>query len=110
MEWPFSSKDTLDVVAGSLGGASKWAYLKLPVVDGMISVGMGGVCAHYFSGVGDYVAGLVFAPFMEPGTSASDLHVGQYIIGMCCMFIVGFIIRVVQAKFSPDEKKNGDLK
>lgn len=111
--WPFTMKDTLDVIAGALGGASRWGYLNLIAKDpllkitagnGVAGIFMGLLCAHFFAGAGDYVSGLILSPFIEPGGSTTAAHLGSFLLGMSGVYIIGLVMDTVRLKFTPKLK------
>lgn len=113
MEWPFSAKDTFDVVAGALGGASRWGYfnlilndpaVKIPTRNGIFGIFLGLLCAHFLAGAGDYISGIILSPFIEPGGSTTSSHLGAFLLGIAGVYIVGFILTTVRLKFTVKEK------
>ena len=106
IQWPFSTKDTQDVLAGAFGGAVRWGTLRVPFWQGILSVFIGAVCAYYFSGIGDYITGLVFGPFIDPQAKSDAPPLGEFMTGVAGMSLAGFVVGMVQAQLSNQQKDN----
>lgn len=77
-------------IAGALGGVVRWLTLKTGVLDGIISVVVGAICAVY---IGPLAAPVINHFFGEIVLDAnSRLGLSGFVIGICGVGASGFIL------------------
>lgn len=93
--WLFSPIVKL-AVAGALGGAVRWATLKQPPLDGLVSVFVGSICAVYI--------GPAIQPILRPivdfaGIDAESMQgLGGFLVGIGGILVSGFILDLWQMR------------
>ena len=95
INWLFSPIVKL-AVAGALGGLVRWATLKLPPLDGVVSVVVGSICAVY--------VGPAIQPILRPivdfaGIDAESMqNLGGFLVGIGGILVSGLILDFWQAR------------
>lgn len=113
MQWPQVDIESIgNIVAGGLGGAVRWAALRISFREGLIAIFIGGVSALYLSNVGDSVASVALKPFLGENTTA-NAHLGGFLVGVGGIAVIGFVMttwRLVSTQMSNNGKSPGELK
>ena len=83
-----------DVIAGALGGAVRWAALKLPFRDGLLALLIGSICALYMAPIGDALLGTVLSRLISD--PQQSLRLGGFFIGIAGIASFGFVIEALR--------------
>jgi hypothetical protein len=89
MDWPFTSSQLTDAIAGGLGGAVKAMALELPVKQSVVSVTVGAICSLYLTPV----TNAVFKPTLGVFVPI-DAVIGfsGFVTGVIGVAFVGFFL------------------
>ena len=95
--WPLSSADIQNIIAGALGGAVRGAALKLPWGEAAIAVFVGGACAKYLYPLGNAIVD----PIISRITSGPDQSagLGGFVIGVLGLALVGALMDIFKQRF-----------
>ena len=95
LAWLFSPVVKL-AIAGALGGVVRWLTLKQPLLDGLVSVIVGSICAVYI--------GPAIQPLLRPvvdfaGVDADAMQgLGGFLVGIGGILVSGFILDLWQLR------------
>ena len=94
MDWPFTTTQLTDALAGGLGGAVKAMALELPIRQSAVSVTVGAICSLYLTPLTNAVFKPTLGAFVPP-----DAVIGfsGFITGIIGVAFVGFFLGVFQS-------------